>query len=67
MGPQPATPERSSSHWNETVTSSLFQPAPFGAGEAEPLMEGFVLSMLMPLTVVDALLSATSTAVPLAD
>ena len=49
------------------MTSSLFQPASFGAGEAEPLMDGFVLSMLTPATVADALLSATSNAVPLAD
>jgi hypothetical protein len=50
-----------------TVTSPLFQPFAFGAGEADALAVGEVLSMLIPLTVAEALLPALSSAVPVTD
>src|SRR6266498_3384282 len=51
-----------------TVTSELFQPAPFASGLwSWNVMSGGVLSMLMPLTVAVFVLSALSVAVPLTD
>jgi hypothetical protein len=46
-GPQDAMPDGASPHVNATVTSPLFQPAPFGAGEREPLIVGTVASRLI--------------------
>ena len=49
------------------MTSVLYQPFAFGAVVGAALRFGAVLSMLMPLTVVLALLPALSTAVPSTD
>src|SRR5439155_26225945 len=46
-----AMPDRLSAQSNDTVTSVLFQPAALAAGVLLPVSTGFVLSMLMPLTV----------------
>ena len=43
---QLAMPERLSVPVNVTVTLALFQPAPFGAGEAAAVATGGVLSIL---------------------
>ena len=40
-------PDFASLHVNETETSELFQPAPFGAGEREPPIVGTVASRLI--------------------
>jgi hypothetical protein len=47
-----------------TVTSLLFQPAPFGGGTAEAVIEGGVFSILSVIDV-EAVFPARSTAVPL--
>ena len=47
MGPQDATPDVPSVQEKDTLTSVLFQPAPLGAGAAEPEMVGAVTSRLM--------------------
>ena len=60
-----ANPESVSLHTQWTTTSELYQPA-FGAGTS-PWMDGAVRSTSMLLTVVDLLLSAMSTAVPVTD
>ena len=57
-------PDRPSSAVQSTVTSPLYQPAALGAVVAAPSSVGAVLSMLMPSTVADAVLPATSVAVP---
>src|SRR5262249_47594551 len=59
-----AMPESRSSASHSTVTSPLYQPAALGAVVAAPVSVGAVLSILMPLTAADALLPATSVAVP---
>src|SRR5262249_3018253 len=58
-----ATPDRLSAQVKVTLTSVLFHPAAFGDGVALILIEGGVSSMLM-LSVTDAVLPATSVAVP---
>src|SRR5207245_4921728 len=60
-------PESVSAQMKCAVTSLLYQPAALGEGVAAPLIVGAVLSMLIPETVVLALLPALSSAVPLAD
>src|SRR2546428_3599852 len=60
-------PESVSAQLKRTVTSFLYQPAALGELVAAPLIVGAVLSMLIPETVVLALLPALSSAVPLAD
>src|SRR5438067_1789906 len=68
VGPaQLATAESASAQVKLTVTSLLFQPAAFAAGEAAPVIVGGVLSMLMPLTVAEAVFPAVSVQLPLAD
>jgi hypothetical protein len=57
-------PDRASEAVQWIVTSPLYQPSAFGAAVAAPLSVGAVLSMLMPPTLVLALLSALSVAVP---
>src|SRR5205807_2519080 len=48
-----------------TVTSVLFQPLVFASGDGLPLMDGFVLSMLIPVLEIGALtLPALSVQVP---
>ena len=42
-----ATPDVPSLQVNETVTSSSFQPFAFGAGAAEPPIDGAVASRLI--------------------
>src|SRR4051794_5700289 len=66
-GQAPSRPDSESEHVHCTVTSPLYQPAPFGAVVVAPLSDGSVSSTFMPFTVVDALLPAASIAVPLAD
>src|SRR5947207_11112560 len=66
-GHDPAMPESASPQLQCTVTSSAYQPAPFGAVVGAPLMLGGVLSMLIGPTLVDAPLPAASAAVPLTD
>src|SRR5262245_61605979 len=60
-------PERASKGLKCTVTLPLYQPAALGLVVAAALRVGLVKSMLMPETVVPALLPATSVAVPLTD
>ncbi len=62
-----STPEPASDQFQVTVTSALFQPPTLGAGEALGAAAGAVRSMLIPVTVVDALLPALSTTVPVTD
>ena len=50
-GSQKSFPERASEPLKLTVTSVLFQPASFGAGEIDAAAVGEVLSMLIPLAV----------------
>jgi len=58
----PDCTDPASAQLKETTTSVLFQPLAFGPGVRVPLIEGAVLSMLMPLTVAgEALLPALST------
>src|SRR2546428_13847290 len=59
-------PESVSAQLKCTVTSLLYQPAALGEVVAAPLIVGAVLSMLIPETVVLALLPALSVAVPVA-
>src|SRR5438034_11358780 len=66
-GHDPAMPESASPQLQCTVTSSAYQPAPFGAVVGAPLVLGGVLSMLIGPTLVDAPLPAASAAVPLTD
>ncbi len=61
-----STPERVSEQLKVTITGLLFHPKPLAADlELERL--GPVLSMLIPLTVVEAELPAMSVQVPLLD
>jgi hypothetical protein len=50
-----------------TVTSLLFQPFPFAAGDCDALTDGAVLSILMLLRATPAELPALSVHVPDAD
>src|SRR3954471_19525904 len=43
-----ATPESESEQVQVTVTPDLFHPAPFDAGDADPVIVGGVLSTLIP-------------------
>src|SRR5688500_17840201 len=63
-GGSPSRPESASEAVQRTVTSPLYQPLPFGALVGAPLRLGAVLSMLMPLRLALAELSAASAAVP---
>ncbi len=68
QAPSPAMPERLSLQVQATVTSPVYQPLVFLVGPlGVPLSDGADLSMLIPPTVVLALLSALSTAVPVTD
>jgi len=58
-----ACTDKSSPQVNVTVTSELFQPLAFGAGDAVAAMEGRDLSTLT-LVVVEAVLPALSAVVP---
>jgi len=58
-----ATPDVASEHVKLTVTSALFQPLAFGAGEAVAVIVGGVLSIFR-LTLVLAVFPALSVAVP---
>src|SRR5205823_4335049 len=60
-------PDRTSAALQWTVTLPLYQPAPFGAVVAAPLSDGATRSMLMPLTVAVAVLSALSETDPVRD
>ena len=59
-----STPDSPSVAVQWIMTSPRYQPAAFGAVVGVPASVGAVLSMLIPETVVDALLSAVSVAVP---
>jgi hypothetical protein len=59
-GGQVFTPERASSQVKLTVTSSLFKPFAFAAGERCASIVGAVRSNLMPVTDADVLLPALS-------
>src|SRR5262245_16855479 len=61
--PAIAMPEPVSVHVNDTVTSVLLQPAPFGAGDWEPTMPGAIVSILTT-TAVAAELPARSVTEP---
>src|SRR4051794_22349472 len=61
---QVLTPDRLSAQVKLTVTSVLFQPLLLATGALLPVMVGFVLSTLIPVTAVAAVFSALSTAVP---
>src|SRR6478672_13237804 len=64
-GVSPSMPERASVAVHFTVTSSLYQPLPFGATVAAPLSVGAVLSTLIPVMVNGSLtLPAASAAEP---
>src|SRR2546426_3635490 len=65
-GEQVATPESASLQVKLTVTLSLYQLLALGARSGAPLIVGAVWSILMPLTVVLALLPARSVTVPVA-
>lgn len=60
-------PDKPSAPVKLIVTSVLFQPLPFGVGEAVAMADGAVLSMLMLLTVVLLEFPARSAHVPVAD
>jgi hypothetical protein len=62
-----ATPDSESEHAKLTVTSLLFQPFAFAAGDRDALAVGAVRSMLIPPCVVFATLPALSVHVPDAD
>src|SRR5206468_4054441 len=61
-GQSPARPDSSSEQVQATVTSSAYQPSPFGAVVAAPSSEGAVLSMLIPASPPLAALPAASVA-----
>src|SRR5919112_1817936 len=62
---QETTPDSVSPQLKLTVTFVLFQPAPLGAGDAEPLIVGLVLSILIgPKVEATAVLPALSAQVP---
>src|SRR5437588_8691688 len=67
LGQLPLIPERVSEQVQWTVTFVLYHPAPLGLVVGAPFSVGATLSMLMLLTVALELLSAVSTAVPVAD
>ncbi len=62
-----ATPDSESVHVKLTVTVLLFQPLAFAEGDLEPVMVGGVLSMLMLITVAEALFPALSAQIPASD
>ncbi len=62
-----ATPESESEQVKLTVTGELFQPKELAFGVLEPAIFGGVKSMLMPPTVVDAVLPALSVQLPVTD
>src|SRR5205823_1538007 len=62
-----STPDSVSAGVQCTVTLALYQPAAFGDVVAAPVSEGATRSMLIPLTVVLAELSALSETVPVRD
>ena len=62
-----ATPDSESLQEKLTVTSLLFQPFAFAAGDREALTDGALLSILIPLWVALAELPALSVHVPEAD
>ena len=64
---QKSMPDRTSAPLKWTVTALLFHPLPFAPGEALALAVGAVLSMLIPLLVLEAELPALSSQVPVAD
>src|SRR5437764_137417 len=68
-GQVPSMPDRPgwSAHVQATLTLLLYQPKPLGPAVGAPDRVGGVLSILMPDTVVLALLSALSVAVPTTD
>ena len=60
------TPARLSVALRVTVTFALFQPAALGAGVTTALAVGGVLSILIPETLLEAVLPATSVHWPVA-
>jgi hypothetical protein len=62
-----STPDSESEHEKLTVTSVLFQPFAFAAGDCDALTVGAVLSILMLLCVALAELPALSVQDPEAD
>ena len=64
---QEASPDPPSEPENVTVTSVLFQPFEFDAGNALALAVGAVLSILMPVWVSVDVCPALSAQVPVAD
>ena len=62
-----AIPVSGSETLHVTVTFPLFQPFAFGEGDRDPVRMGGVWSMLIPLTLVDALLPARSVHVQVTD
>jgi hypothetical protein len=60
-------PDSASAAVHATATSPLYQPAAFGLVVGAPVSVGAILSMLMPLTVALAVLSALSLTVPVTD
>jgi hypothetical protein len=62
-----ATPESVSLQLKLTVTSVLFQPFAFAAGDCDALADGAVLSMLIPVTVAELVFPALSAQVPVRD
>ncbi len=62
-----STPESASEQANDTVTGPLFHPFTFALGDLEPEVLGGVLSMLIPLTVAEAVFPALSAHVALLD
>src|SRR5207249_7800891 len=66
-GQEPLSTDSPSEHVQSIVTLPLSQPLAFGLVVGAPARLGSVLSMLIPLTVALALLSALSTALPPTD
>jgi hypothetical protein len=66
-GHEPSSPDKPSLHVQCTATFELYQPAPLGDVVGAPEIDGATLSMLMPATVAEALLSALSVALPVTD
>lgn len=60
-------PESASSHEKLTVTGLLFHPLVLADGVLLPVIVGAVLSILIFLTVIEAVFPALSVAVPVAD
>src|SRR3954468_24660839 len=66
-GQGPSMPDSASAQFHSTATSLLYQPAKFGLVVAAPLIVGAVLSIERCATVVVAVLSALSLALPVRD